>query len=146
MDTITKEARSRNMSRIRSTDTKPELIIRKGLHKLGFRFRLCVKDLPGRPDIVLPKYKTIIFINGCFWHGHENCKRANIPKSNSSYWLPKILRNKERDKLNMEKLRNAGWKVLTVWECSLKTRREAEETIQLLAKQILSSKEKENES
>ena len=134
------------MSRIRSTDTKPELIIRKGLHKLGFRFRLCVKDLPGRPDIVLPKYKTIIFINGCFWHGHENCKRANIPKSNSSYWLPKILRNKERDKLNMEKLRNAGWKVLTVWECSLKTRREAEETIQLLAKQILSSKEKENES
>ena len=146
MDTITKEARSRNMSRIRSTDTKPELIIRKGLHKLGFRFRLCVKDLPGRPDIVLPKYKTIIFINGFFWHGHVNCKRANIPKSNSSYWLPKILRNKERDKLNMEKLRNAGWKVLTVWECSLKTRREAEETIQLLAKQILSSKEKENES
>ena len=108
------------MSLIRSKNTNPELIIRKTLHQLGFRFRLHRKDLPGRPDIVLTKYKRVIFVNGCFWHGH-NCKRGDsFPKTNKEFWQNKILKNRERDKKTEKLLQEHGWKVITIWECELK--------------------------
>jgi len=118
-DHLSKEKRSWNMSRIRSKDTKPELIVRSLLHRMGYRFRLHRKDLPGKPDIVLPKYKTAIFIHGCFWHGHKNCKRGNIPKSNKEYWISKITKNIERDRKNILKLKKANWKVIKIWECEI---------------------------
>ena len=118
-DTHNKETRSYNMSRIRSTNSKPEEIVRKYLFSKGFRYRKNVRALPGCPDIVLAKYKTVIFINGCFWHKHD-CSRFVWPSSNTEYWVPKILRNVERDKENSEKLEAMGWKVVTVWECELK--------------------------
>lgn len=114
-----KEVRSMNMSHIRSTNTKPEEIVRKYLFSKGFRYRKNVRNLPGTPDIVLPKYQTVIFINGCFWHRH-NCPRFVWPSSHQDYWKPKILRNVERDQKNEEKLRHLGWRVITVWECELK--------------------------
>ena len=119
-DTITKEHRSWNMSRIKGKNTKPELIVRSMLHSLGYRFRLNRNDLPGRPDIVLPKYKTVIFVHGCFWHQHKNCKRSSIPKSNQKYWLPKLKKNVTRNKHSIEALKKAGWKVLIIWECETK--------------------------
>ena len=118
-DTKTPEERSLNMSHIRSTNTKPEETVRKYLFSKGFRYRKNDKRLPGKPDIVLPKYKTVVFINGCFWHMH-NCSRSRLPKSNLEYWKPKILRNVERDQNNYQKLIDAGWKVIIVWECELK--------------------------
>lgn len=119
-DNLTKEKRSWNMSRIKGKNTKPELFVRSILHSMGYRFRIHKKDLPGQPDIVLAKYKTVIFINGCFWHQHEKCRRSNIPKTNKDYWIPKLKRVKERDKENYKTLKSAGWKVLVVWECILK--------------------------
>jgi len=119
MDNLTVLQRSRTMSRIRSKDTLPECRLRKSLHKHGFRYRKNVATLPGKPDIVLPKYKTVIFVNGCFWHQHANCSKANTPKSNKEYWDKKLIQNVERDKNNFEKLKILGWKVLTVWECEL---------------------------
>jgi DNA mismatch endonuclease (patch repair protein) len=119
-DHLTPEKRSWNMSLIRSRDTEPEKAVRSVLHRLGYRFRLHSKNLPGNPDIVLPKYKTSIFVHGCFWHQHENCRRANIPKSNTSYWAPKLKRNKEKDVKHQEALSSMGWKVVTVWECMIK--------------------------
>src|SRR5882757_4447378 len=116
-DVHSKETRSYNMSQIRSKDTKPEILVRKFLHKNGFRYRLHVKNLPGKPDIVLPKYKTVIFIHGCFWHGHEGCKYYVVPKSNTSYWRPKIERNIQRDVLAENILKEAGWNIIKVWEC-----------------------------
>ncbi len=110
--------RSANMARIRSKDTKPELLVRRALHGLGFRFRLHVCDLPGRPDIVLPKYQIIIQVKGCFWHGHT-CVDGRLPKSNRAYWLPKLLKNKERDLRNDRKLRSLGWSVRNLWECKV---------------------------
>lgn len=118
-DTKTPEQRSRNMSRIRSTNTKPEELVRKFLFSKGFRYRKNDKRLPGKPDIVLPKYRTVVFINGCFWHMH-GCSRSRLPKSNLGYWKPKIERNIERDKENYELLRSLGWTVLVIWECELK--------------------------
>lgn len=118
-DNHSKEVRSMNMSHIRSTNTKPEEIVRKYLFSKGFRYRKNVRNLPGTPDIVLPKYQTVIFINGCFWHRH-NCPRFVWPSSHQDYWKPKILRNVERDQKNEEKLRHLGWRVITVWECELK--------------------------
>ena len=118
-DNHTKEIRSINMSHIRSTNSKPEEIVRKYLFSKGFRYRKNVRTLPGCPDIVLPKYKTVIFVNGCFWHKH-NCPRFVWPSSNQEYWRPKILRNAERDKLKSQLLTEIGWKVLTVWEGELK--------------------------
>ena len=106
------------MRSVKSRDTKPELIIRKALHRNGFRFRVENKDLPGTPDIKLPKYKTVIFINGCFWHKHI-CKVKNMPKSNTAYWENKIDRNVSRDKVNCQKLNILGWNVIVVWECAL---------------------------
>lgn len=108
------------MSHIRSKNTKPEQLVRQALWHQGFRYRLHVKDLPGKPDIVLPKYKTAIFINGCFWHGHEGCKDFVIPKSNTAFWLDKIGKNKARDARDEAALNVAGWKVVTIWECELK--------------------------
>lgn len=107
------------MSHIRSTGTKPEELVRKYLFHQGFRYRKNDKRLPGKPDIVLPKYHTVIFVNGCFWHGH-NCRRGHLPRSRQDYWGPKIERNKERDKEESALLEAAGWQVLTVWECELK--------------------------
>lgn len=112
--------RSYIMSRIRKTDTKPEITVRKHLHNLGFRYRLYSNRLPGKPDIILPKYKTIIFVNGCFWHAHENCKLNKPPKTRTEYWLPKIARNVARDQANKQKLISLGWKVLTIWECEIR--------------------------
>jgi len=118
-DNHTKEIRSMNMSHIRSTNSKPEEIVRKYLFSKGFRYRKNVKKLPGCPDIVLPKYQTVIFVNGCFWHKHD-CPRFVWPSSNQDYWRPKILRNVERDQLSHQGLEALGWKVIVVWECELK--------------------------
>lgn len=120
MDIWNKEKRSECMSRIRSKNTRPELALRKALFARGFRYRVNDKKLPGKPDIVLPKYKTVIFIHGCFWHGHEDCKYAYIPKTNTRFWIDKITSNAERDKVNAEKLTALGWNVLTVWECEIR--------------------------
>lgn len=108
------------MSRIRSTNTKPEETVRKYLFSKGFRYRKNDKRYPGKPDIVLPKYKTIIFVNGCFWHGHEGCKYFVVPKTNSDFWINKIHRTIERDKQQINKLTENGWNVIVVWECQLK--------------------------
>ncbi|MBR2693957.1 MAG: DNA mismatch endonuclease Vsr [Thermoguttaceae bacterium] len=121
-DHLTKEKRSWNMSRIKSSDTKPEMQIRSFLHKQGFRFRLHRKDLPGKPDIVLPKYKTVIDVRGCFWHYHKNCKRSSLPASNTAYWKNKLEGNVLRDKKHERDLKKLGWKVIVVWECSLNNR------------------------
>ncbi len=119
-DVMTPQQRHICMSHIRSKNTKPEQLVRQALWHLGFRYRLHVKDLPGKPDIVLPKYKVAIFINGCFWHGHEGCKDFVIPKSNTAFWLEKIGKNKERDVRDVTALASVGWKVVTIWECELK--------------------------
>ena len=118
MDIWSKQKRSAVMSKIRGKDTKPELIIRRYLYSRGYRYRKNVKGLPGTPDIVLPKYKIIIFVHGCFWHGHE--LDGHIPHSNSDFWRKKIEQNRNRDKQNKEKLKKMGWKVMTIWECQLK--------------------------
>ena len=119
-DVHSKETRSYNMRRIRSKNTKPEIAVRKFLFANGYRFRLHRKDLPGKPDIVLPKYKTVVFVNGCFWHGHENCKYFVLPKTRADWWKEKINRNKELDLINHEKLIAGKWKVITIFECELK--------------------------
>ena len=128
------------MSQIKKTNTKPELRLRSYLFKNGFRFRLYNKRLPGNPDIVLPKYKTIIFVNGCFWHAHKNCKYNKMPKSNTTYWVPKILRNVERDWSNKKELKKLGWNVLTIWECEAenkKLEKTMERTIDKINKRFL---------
>jgi DNA mismatch endonuclease (patch repair protein) len=108
------------MSGIRGTNTKPEMIVRKLLHSAGFRYRLHSRELPGRPDIVLRKHKTVIFVHGCFWHGHENCALFRLPKSRTAFWENKILGNIERDGLLLETLERSGWRVAIIWECALK--------------------------
>ena len=118
-DNHSKEVRSMNMSHIRSKNSKPEELVRKYLFSKGFRYRKNVKTLPGCPDIVLPKYKTVIFVNGCFWHKHD-CPRFVWPSTNEEYWRPKIMGNVERDKRNLAELQQLGWTALTVWECELK--------------------------
>ncbi|MBX2905163.1 MAG: DNA mismatch endonuclease Vsr [Taibaiella sp.] len=119
-DVHNKETRSYNMSRIKGKDTKPEMLVRRYLHAHGFRYRLHVKDLPGKPDIVLPKYKTVIFIHGCFWHGHEGCKYFVVPKTRTDWWLAKINTNIANDEKAVTALTEAGWKIITLWECDLK--------------------------
>lgn len=124
-DVHDKKTRSYNMSRIRSKGTKPEILVRKYLFSKGFRYRLNVRGLPGTPDIVLPKYKTVIFIHGCFWHGHEGCRYFVLPKTRQKWWLDKIAHNKALDVENLAKLKNLGWKVFVIFECELKkTKRE----------------------
>ncbi|MFW5886795.1 MAG: very short patch repair endonuclease [Bacteroidota bacterium] len=119
MDIWTKEKRSQVMSKIRSKNTKPELVLRSCLHKLGYRFRIHRKDLPGKPDIVLPKYKTVIFVHGCFWHFHKECREGRIPDTNSKFWKEKLLKNVEKDKMNLAKCKNLGWKTIVIWECEI---------------------------
>lgn len=117
MDRINKLHRSWNMSRIRNKNTKPEIIVRSALHKLGFRFRLHIKSLPGKPDIVLAKYKIAIFVHGCFWHRHEGCKYAYTPKSHTEFWQSKFESNIKRDQIVMKNLRELGWNPIIIWEC-----------------------------
>lgn len=119
MDSLTPDRRSANMSRIRSKDTKPEMLIRRLLHGLGYRYRLHRRDLPGAPDLVFPSRKKVILVHGCFWHQHKRCIDGRFPKSRENYWLPKLLRNVERDRHNIDKLRRGGWKVLKLWECDV---------------------------
>lgn len=120
MDKFTKEKRSQIMSKVKRENTNLEMIIRQRLHRLGYRFRIHRKDLPGSPDIVLPKYKKVIFVHGCFWHGHEYCPKAKLPKSNIEYWQPKIEENKKRDQRNIEELSKRGWNSLIIWGCQIK--------------------------
>ena len=114
------EQRSRNMSAIKSKNTKPEIKVRKILHSMGYRFRLHSKDLPGAPDIVLPKYKTVIFVHGCFWHRHENCKYASTPKTRKEFWNKKFTENKKRDLEIQEKIKILDWRSVVIWECETK--------------------------
>ncbi len=119
-DVHDKKTRSYNMSRIKGKNTRPEVLVRKYLHSQGFRFRLHDKSLPGKPDIVLKKYKTVIFVNGCFWHGHQGCKYFTLPKTRTEWWKDKIYKTKERDKKKIIELEKSGWNVITVWQCQLK--------------------------
>ncbi|MCK4782312.1 MAG: DNA mismatch endonuclease Vsr [Desulfobacteraceae bacterium] len=120
VDRVSPEKRSWIMSHIRSKNTIPEKTVRSLLHRMGFRFSLHRSDLPGKPDIVLPKYAAVVFVNGCFWHHHRGCKEATIPKSNISFWEQKLTSNVQRDKKHRKELRKMGWKVIVVWECELK--------------------------
>ncbi len=134
-DVHDKKTRSFNMSQIKSKNTKPELLVRKFLFANGYRYKLHDKNLPGKPDIVLPKYKTVIFVHGCFWHGHKNCKYFVVPKTRTQWWLDKINRNKANDEKAVKSLRKAGWNVITVWECHLKNTK-IEKTLNSLLKKI----------
>lgn len=136
MDNHTKEVRSYNMSRIKSINSKPEELVRKYLFSQGLRYRKNVKRLPGKPDIVLSKYKTIVFVNGCFWHGHKGCRYFVMPKSNTEYWNKKIDNNVKRDELVYQQLSELGWNILVVWECELK-RDKRENTLEYLYYNIL---------
>lgn len=118
MDKLTKDRRSWNMSRIKGKNTSPEILVRKHLYSKGIRYRINIKEL-GRPDIAIKKIKTAVLINGCFWHGHEDCKESGIPKTHTKFWLAKIEANKARDKRNEALLREKGWDIITVWECDL---------------------------
>lgn len=120
MDTITPEQRHKCMAAIHSKDTKPEILVRKYLFSQGFRYRLNLPKLPGHPDIVLRKYKAVIFVNGCFWHGHEGCRYHTIPQTNTDFWTAKIQRNQERDKAERQALTDLGWRCITIWECQLR--------------------------
>lgn len=120
MDKVSKERRSWNMSRIRGKDTKPELVVRSFLHRMGYRFRLHQRDLPGKPDIVLPKHNTLIFVHGCFWHRHKGCKYAYMPKSRVNFWKEKFAGTIERDRKHQKELKELGWEVHVIWECEIK--------------------------
>ena len=120
MDSLTPAERSKNMAAIKGKNTRPELLVRSMLHRAGYRFSLHRKDLPGKPDIVLPKYKTVIFVHGCFWHRHQGCKGTTTPKTRTEFWQAKFDRNVSNDRKHTRQLRKLGWHVLTVWECQLK--------------------------
>ena len=120
-DKMTPSQRHYCMSRIRGKATKPELLVRHWLWGHGYRYRLNVKSVPGKPDIVLRKYRTAIFVNGCFWHGHEGCSLYSVPKSNTDFWIAKVQRNRERDQQQYKALHDAGWQVIVIWECQLKS-------------------------
>ena len=136
MDIWSKEKRSEVMSRIRSKNTKPERLLRKTLFHLGYRYRIHKKDLPGKPDIVLPKFNTIIFVHGCFWHYHADCKEGRIPDTNSIFWKNKLLKNVERDQRHIEDCKKLGWKVMTVWECEIE--KKLNDTIKNIEKTLMS--------
>ena len=135
-DTLSQTQRSYNMSRIRGKNTKPEILVRKGLHARGFRFRLHNKKLPGSPDIVLPRYYVAIMINGCFWHGHKGCRYATKPKTNVEFWEAKIARNRHRDEVTAAHLEALGWHVITVWECELRGKSIVTSRLDALAEEI----------
>lgn len=141
-DIKTKESRSYNMSKITGKDTKPEEIVRKYLFSRGFRYRKNDRKLPGTPDLVLPKYRTVIFVNGCFWHGHKGCKYFVWPKSNAEFWRKKIESNIARDRRNEIQLKNMGWNVLVVWECELRSAKK-QATLERLENKLKQLLEKE---
>lgn len=134
-----KATRSYNMRQIKGKDTKPELLVRTYLHSKGLRYRLHKKDLPGKPDIVFPRKKIVVFVNGCFWHGHENCKYFSLPKTRTEWWKDKIHRTIERDKKQLNELEAAGWTCITIWECKLKAT-VIQQTLEDLHIKILSKK------
>lgn len=136
-DIKTPEERSRNMAAIKGKGTKPEMIVRKYLFSKGLRYRVNNRKLPGSPDIVLKKYKTTIFIDGCFWHGHDSCKYFRLPKSNVDFWRQKIAMNRARDHANNVNLEHAGWKVIRIWECEIRTKAKRDETLSKLFTQII---------
>ncbi len=136
-DVHDKLTRSYNMSRIKGKDTKPEMLVRKFLFSKGYRYRLHDKKLPGKPDIVLPKYKTVIFIHGCFWHGHERCKYFVVPKTRTEWWLEKITTNIKKDSASTRQLKKLGWKIIHIWECNLKPKNHIKQLNKLLLKIIL---------
>ena len=136
-DNLSPQQRSCNMSRIRSRDTSPEILVRSLLHRIGFRFRKHASNLPGKPDIVLPRYKVAICVHGCFWHRHKGCKRCTTPKTNIEYWLPKLEGNQRRDKLRQMQLRKLGYKVLVIWECETKNEEALEKKITRFFKFVL---------
>lgn len=135
-DVLSKEERSVRMSRIHSASTRPELKLRHSLWHLGFRYRINDKSLPGRPDIVLPKFRTVVFMHGCFWHGHKGCPTSHIPKTNTEFWMAKVARNQERDQEVWRKLEAKGWSVIIVWECQMKKKAVLEDTINRVADEI----------
>ena len=134
-DRLTKEQRHNVMSSVHNKNTKPELLLRHSLWHLGFRYRVNDKRLPGSPDIVLPKYRTVIFVHGCFWHGHKDCKNYTVPKTNTDFWTAKIARNQQRDQDTWRQLEAKGWSVIIVWECELKKQR-MQETVEATASAI----------
>ncbi len=138
-DKLSPEKRSWNMSRIHTRDTSIEVKVRKHLFSKGFRFRKNVASLPGKPDIVLPKYRAVVFIHGCFWHRHDGCIEAHIPKTRQEYWLPKFERNVENDKKHYSDLQNMGWRPIIIWECEVNKR--FEETMETLVKEIQNTQE-----
>ena len=131
-DVLTPQQRHRCMSHIRSKATKPEMVVRRWLWAHGYRYRLNVKSVPGKPDIVMRKYRTAIFVNGCFWHGHEGCKQFVLPKTNTDFWRTKIEQNRTRDTRNYDELMHAGWQVIVLWQCKL-NKQELETTMQSVA-------------
>ena len=136
-DKISKEHRSWNMSRIKGKDTRIEVAVRKRLFSYGFRYRKNDKKLPGKPDIVFPKYKTVVFIHGCFWHMHSGCKIARIPKSNVDFWTEKLNRNVEKDRINKQQLVEMGWKVITIWECEIEN--DLDSATQMIANELINA-------
>lgn len=140
VDIVDSSTRSRMMAGVRSKNTKPELLIRSLLHKRGFRFRLHDKDLPGKPDIVLPKYNSVIFVNGCFWHGHKNCSLFKLPSTRTDFWQEKILKNQFNDSKSIEILLNKNWKVCIVWECSIRgAKKDLNKVINSISEWLLST-------
>lgn len=135
-DVHTPEQRHKNMAAIHSSSTKPELKLRRALWSLGFRYRINEKDLPGKPDIVLPKFRTVVFVHGCFWHGHKGCKYYTVPKTNTEFWTAKVTRNQQRDQEVWRQLEAKGWAVIIVWECELKKYR-FEDTVNSVATEIV---------
>ena len=135
-DTMTPEQRSKCMAAVKGKDTKPEMIVRKYLFSKGLRYRLHQKKLIGNPDIVLKKYNTVVFIDGCFWHGHDGCKYSRLPKSNIEFWDTKIKNNKNRDVKNEERLKEAGWKVIRIWECEIRRIQDRNQNLERLYKEI----------
>lgn len=130
---MTPEQRSRCMAAVKSSDTKPEMLVRRYLHNMGLRYSLHNKKLPGSPDIVMRRFKTVIFVHGCFWHGHESCKYYRLPKSNTEFWQDKVNKNRARDERDIEALHKLGWNVIVVWECELKTETLRQQTFSRLA-------------
>jgi len=137
-DIVSPAVRSRMMASIRSRDTKPEMTVRRHLHGLGFRYRLSPRELPGRPDLVLPRYKATIFVHGCFWHGHSSCKLAKLPSTNVEFWTEKISANRKRDAAMVAKLRALGWRVAVIWECALRSN--PDDTLRQVSEFIASDK------
>lgn len=137
MDFLSPATRSKIMASVRSKNTQPELVIRSALHRMGFRFRLHCSEMPGKPDLVLPKYGVVIWVHGCFWHGHSRCRAGHRPKSNVKYWHPKLKRNSERDRLNRRRLARMGWRNFVVWECEILDPSKLEKKLKWLKDQIL---------